>query len=153
VGRKPAPSQVEGPAVGGRWTNWTQTVAAEPDTEYTLSGYVKVDKMEGGNANIGAHSFSSTDHKPSTNHGCVRAASERPGWQRLQMTFRTGPDEDRIRVFCDMDMNGSAWFDDVYLIEGPIPSDTAELIDQQFLKKPDWFEKWPQYVKPVTSNQ
>ena len=153
VGRKPAPSQVEGPAVGGRWTNWTQTVAAEPDTEYTLSGYVKADKMEGGNANIGAHSFSSTDHKPFTNHGCVRAASERPGWQRLQMTFRTSPDEDRIRVFCDMDMNGSAWFDDVYLIEGPIPSDTAELIGQQFLKKPDWFEKWPQYVKPVTSNQ
>jgi hypothetical protein len=153
VGRKGGP--------GDRWTNWTQTVPAEPDTEYTLSGHVKIKGIGdtapragvAGQANIAAHTFQSGHPEAFSNPQPARATPGLVGWQPLQMTFRTGPDEDRIQVFCDMDMNGAAWFDDVYLIEGAFPSGAPEIVHQQFLKKPGWFEKWPQFVRAVSSNE
>jgi hypothetical protein len=108
---------------------------AKPSTKYTLSGYVKVEKMADGVANIGAHSYKLHGGEGFSNHGSVVADSTIPGWQRLKTTFQTAPGEDRIRIFCDISLNGSAWFDDVHVIEGPVAGGAAEIVSQRLFHR------------------
>jgi len=117
-----------------RWSNWRQILPAKPETEYTLSGYVRVEKMNDGTASLAVHSFSSRGGRDFSIHGPAPADAEVRGWQRLTKTFKTAPGEDRIRIFCDISLNGSAWFDDVHVIEGPVPADIAEIIEQRLLR-------------------
>lgn len=125
----PAADRTTEPA--NRWSNWGQIVPAKPEMEYTLSGYIKVGQMQDGQANLAIHSFDSRSPNTFSVHGSVAADPALTGWQRVTRTFRTKPGDDRVRIFCDISLNGSAWFDDIHLIEGPNPSGMAEITSQQ----------------------
>lgn len=112
------------------WSNWRQILPAKPETEYTLSGCIKVEKMADGKASIGAHSYRAGHGETFSIHSSANADSSVAGWQRLSTTFHTAAGEDRIRLYCDISLNGSAWFDDVHVVEGPLPSDIAEIVSQ-----------------------
>ena len=37
----------------------------------------------------------------------------------------------RLAVWCDIRGNGTAWFDDVQVIEGEVPTDLPEIVEQR----------------------
>ncbi|MEU8989670.1 glycoside hydrolase family 18 protein [Streptomyces sp. NPDC048558] len=63
-----------------------QTVTVKPDSQYTLSGYVR-----GSYVYLGASGTGTTDVSAWTQSA--------PGWQQLTTTFRTGPSTTRVTLY------------------------------------------------------
>ncbi|GAA3583473.1 chitinase [Streptomyces osmaniensis] len=63
-----------------------QTVTVKPDSQYTLSGYVR-----GAYVYLGASGTGSTDVSAWTQSA--------PSWQQLSTTFRTGPSTTRVTIY------------------------------------------------------
>ncbi|GGJ49280.1 chitinase [Streptomyces brasiliensis] len=64
----------------------TQTVTVKPDSQYTLSGYVR-----GSYVYLGASGTGTTDVSTWTQSA--------PDWQQLTTTFRTGPSTTRVTIY------------------------------------------------------
>ncbi|MFF1285679.1 chitinase [Streptomyces sp. NPDC058299] len=98
---------------GGDNAQCGQTVAVQPDAQYTLSGYVR-----GSYVYLGATGTGTTDVSTWT-----RSA---PDWQKLSTTFRTGPTTTKVTI------NTHGWYgtgaynaDDITLV-GPGGSGTGQ---------------------------
>lgn len=88
---------------------------------------------DGSDVRFGIHSFKARGGHGFLIHDGAAANPSVAGWQRLVKTFKTGPEEDRIRIYCDISLNGAAWFDDISVVEGPTPSGIAEIVSQRVL--------------------
>lgn len=116
-----------------RWSNWGQTIPVKSDTTYTVSGYVLIGETTPQCAvSLAIHGYP-PDSQKQLNNRHVFARNEVRGWQRLTLTITTAPGVTRLRVWCDVAFDGTAWFDDVHAIEGNVGSDVAEVVEQKLL--------------------
>ncbi|MFG2327086.1 chitinase [Streptomyces sp. NPDC048568] len=83
-----------------------QTVTVKPDSQYTLSGYVR-----GTYVYLGASGTGTTD--------VSTWAQSAPDWQRLTTTFRTGPSTTRVTVYTHGWYGTGAYHADDISLTGP----------------------------------
>lgn len=83
-----------------------QTVTVKPDSQYTLSGYVR-----GTYVYLGASGTGTTD--------VSTWAQSAPDWQRLTTTFRTGPSTTRVTVYTHGWYSTGAYHADDISLTGP----------------------------------
>ncbi|MCF1596002.1 chitinase [Streptomyces muensis] len=79
-------SALQATPAGGDNARCAQTVTVKPDSQYTLSGYVR-----GAYVYLGASGTGTTDVS-----AWIQSA---PSWQQLTTTFRTGPSTTRVTVY------------------------------------------------------
>ncbi|MEV8595515.1 glycoside hydrolase family 18 protein [Streptomyces sp. NPDC052012] len=84
----------------------TQTVTVKPDSQYTLSGYVR-----GSYVYLGASGTGTTDVSTWTQSA--------PDWQQLTTTFRTGPSTTRVTLFTHGWYGTGAYHADDISLVGP----------------------------------
>lgn len=131
TGRRSAKIMAQGRDDSSRWSNWGQTIRVKPNTTYSVSGYVKLGKLgPKGRASLAIHGYPADSQKQLSNHHCP-VPRDRQGWQRIAFKVTTAPGVTRLRVWCDIAYNGAAWFDDVHVIEGDLPTDVAEILTQE----------------------
>jgi hypothetical protein len=96
-----------------------QRVTLKSHTTYTLSGYVKTMNISGpyqfSGANFYPYDFS--DSSPQIT-GCMESLSGTNEWTFLYCTFTTGYDVDGSIYYRIMFGSGTAWFDNIELLEG-----------------------------------
>ena len=117
------------------WSNWFQTIPVRGDTSYTITMYVRVaprreGEERGARAQLAFHALPKDRYEILT-RGPVPATEGVHGWQRLTKTIRTHPDARRLRVFCSVCLNRTAWFDDMMVIEGTTPTDLPAVVWQR----------------------
>ncbi|WP_369273720.1 chitinase [Streptomyces sp. R11] len=83
-----------------------QTVTVKPDSQYTLSGYVR-----GSYVYLGASGTGTTDVSAWTQSA--------PGWQQLTTTFRTGPSTTRVTLYTHGWYGTGAYYADDISLVGP----------------------------------
>lgn len=89
-------------------------VSLKPHTAYTLSGWMKTEAIEGGQgAQLYVYEF---DEAHGAGIGIVMHGTH--DWTRVQQVFRTGQDADGRVTFRVYASTGTAWFDDLRLVEG-----------------------------------
>jgi hypothetical protein len=99
----------------------SQNVALLPRTAYTLSAWIKTRSVRGG---VGAQVYPYDFTKASTSPVAMLTVSGTTNWTRHEMTFTTADDtEGRISLRISEAL-GTAWIDDVRLIEGASPAVT-----------------------------
>nr|WP_107902319.1 glycoside hydrolase family 18 protein [Streptomyces chartreusis] len=79
-------SALQATPVGSDNARCAQTVTVKPDSQYTLSGYVR-----GAYVYLGASGTGTTDVSAWTQSA--------PSWQQLSTTFRTGPSTTRVTIY------------------------------------------------------
>ncbi|QOV35225.1 glycoside hydrolase family 18 protein [Streptomyces ferrugineus] len=89
-----------------------QTVTVRPDSQYTLSGYVR-----GSYVHLGASGTGTTDVSTWTQSA--------PGWQQLTTAFRTGPATTRVTIYTHGWYGTGAYHADDITLVGP-GGDTAQ---------------------------
>ncbi|MDT0396027.1 chitinase [Streptomyces edwardsiae] len=90
-----------------------QTVTVQPNSQYTLSGYVR-----GSYVYLGADGTGTTDVSTWTQSA--------PDWQRLTTTFRTGPSTTRVTVHTHGWYGTGAYHADDITLVGPGGSETGQ---------------------------
>ena len=83
-----------------------QTVTVKPDSQYTLSGYVR-----GAYVYLGASGTGSTDVSTWTQSA--------PDWQQLTTTFRTGPSTTKVTIYTHGWYGTGAYYADDVSLVGP----------------------------------
>ncbi|MFE6622913.1 chitinase [Streptomyces sp. NPDC057740] len=91
---------------GGDNARCAQTVTVRPDSQYTLSGYVR-----GSYVHLGASGTGTTDVSTWTQSA--------PAWQQLTTTFRTGPATTRVTVYTHGWYGTGAYHADDISLVGP----------------------------------
>nr|WP_203615657.1 glycoside hydrolase family 18 protein [Streptomyces sp. SID13726] len=79
-------SALQATPAGSDYAQCAQTVTVRPDAQYTLAGYVR-----GSYVYLGASGTGTTDVSTWTQSA--------PAWQRLTMTFRTGPSTTKVTIY------------------------------------------------------
>lgn len=114
------------------WSNWGQIIPVQPDTVYSISAYVRVGELGPDAAvSLAIHGYPA-DSQEQLNNRHAPAQPGIAGWQRVAMTVRTAPGVARLAVWCDVNGNGTAWFDDVQVVPGDLPTDVPEIVGQGF---------------------
>jgi len=95
-------------------SRWTQEVLVEPNTKYSLSGWVKTEGID--KQGRGAYLQIGQAGKKSE----LLTGTE--SWQKLEVKFETGPQQSEIAILCRLGdygapNTGTAYFDDVVLRE------------------------------------
>ena len=133
TGTKSARVAATGRSAKDRWSNWGQLFAVKGDTDYAISAYIKVGKLldDRCRPNIGLHGYPADGYQQLNNQHVPVPDLTSAGWQRVVARIHTHPDVTRLRVWCDVAFDGTAWFDDVHAIEGALPTDVAEIVEQR----------------------
>ncbi|WP_053707925.1 chitinase [Streptomyces sp. NRRL B-3648] len=106
-------SALQATPAGGDNAQCSQTVAVQPDAQYTLSGYVR-----GSYVYLGASGTGTTDVSAWTQSA--------PDWQRLSTTFRTGPSTTKVTVYTHGWYGTGAYQADDISLVGPGGSGTGQ---------------------------
>ncbi|MGC9319282.1 MAG: putative glycoside hydrolase [Armatimonadota bacterium] len=89
-------------------------VSLKPDTAYTLGGWMKTSGIEGGQgAQLYVYDF---EDAQGAGIGIVMHGTH--DWTRVQQVFRTASDAEGRVTFRVYGSTGTAWFDDLRLVEG-----------------------------------
>ncbi|MBU6532691.1 chitinase [Streptomyces sp. NPDC057245] len=99
-------SALEATPAGADNARCAQTVAVRPDSQYTLSGYVR-----GAYVHLGASGTGTTDVSAWTQSA--------PDWQQLTTTFRTGPSTSKVTVYTHGWYGTGAYHADDITLTGP----------------------------------
>jgi hypothetical protein len=114
------------------WSNWGQIIPVKASTTYSISAYVRVGELSpDAVVSLAIHGYPA-DSQEQLNNQHAPAQRDLAGWQRLTITVKTAPGVARLAVWCDVKGNGTAWFDDVQVVEGDVPTDIPEIIEQRF---------------------
>jgi Carbohydrate binding domain len=98
-----------------------QPVFLKPHTAYTLTAWIKTDNVAG---SPGAQVYP-YDFRGMTGAGLQITVTGTTGWTRYRQVFKTG-DEAAGRInFRVFGATGTAWFDDIELVEGAIYTDAV----------------------------
>ena len=98
----------------------------KPHTDYTLSGWMRTDRVDGSGAQIYIYDFEGVSQAP-----MLTARGTTP-WTRYELAFRTADDATgrvNIRLFRS---TGQVWFDDLRLVEGRFV--TESLLSRRYRK-------------------
>ncbi|WP_030346373.1 chitinase [Streptomyces sp. NRRL S-1022] len=106
-------SALQATPAGGDNAQCSQTVAVQPDAQYTLSGYVR-----GSYVYLGASGTGTTDVSAWTQSA--------PDWQKLSTTFRTGPSTTKVTVYTHGWYGTGAYQADDISLVGPGGSGTGQ---------------------------
>jgi len=107
-----------------------QNVTLKPRTTYTVSAWIKTKAVRGG---IGAQVYPYDFAKASTSPVAMLSVLGTTDWTRHEMTFTTADDAEGRISFRISEAIGTAWFDDVRLIEGA-PPDVPPIFVRAFTK-------------------
>jgi hypothetical protein len=91
--------------------SWLQTLAVQPDTEYTFSGYVKTQLQDG----VVAYQLWFEDELGGPMGDPITVAPHQgvTDWTRDSLTIRPPEGAVAVQIWCQVIADGQAWFDDV----------------------------------------
>ncbi|SFX65338.1 RHS repeat-associated core domain-containing protein [Thermoactinomyces sp. DSM 45891] len=114
-----------------------QDLYVAPNTTYTISAMIKSQDLKEAGAFLNVQQSKSTGDVVTWVDNRYSQVSGTQGWTRRQLTFKTGADSEKIRIYLEVDHrnpkgSGTAWFDQVQLEEGDVSTDYNPIENSSF---------------------
>lgn len=101
------------------WRGWRQSVAVRPKATYLVAAWIRTEQLEGGNAQIHVHIYSSrgelSRQHPIRSTG--RALQRSSDWTLVSGLFPMPEDAARLQVHLTTEGFGTVWYDGVVVAE------------------------------------